>query len=217
MRSNEWLDSYFGMPFDEVLSVAGLTPPATPPPPQASPPQATPSALPSPPGSPESYSFFPTKIRREIEHPFFVAGENIRKVMDDPFSSDSLDTYLSVLGTARGIQVGTGAGGAGLPRRIFNPYRSLTGEAELGPAPAGARPYQLGPPPDRREYHEAFRKAVAANDVAGAVNVLRNANRTGTQLPLTPEDLFSSSNPYINREIFRHMMGNAPPPFIGSP
>lgn len=216
MTQEEWLGDYFGTPFDELQSTIRTY--APPEPPQAAPPQATPSELPSPPGSPESYSYLHPVIRREIEHPFFVAGENIRKVMDDPFSSDSLDTYLSVLGTARGIQVGTGPGGAGLPRRIFNPYKSLTGEAQLGPVAAGARPYRLAPPPDRREYLEAFRKAVSANDPPGAVNVLRNATRTGTQLPLTPEDLFSSSNPYINMEIYRHMMGNAPPPpFIKSP
>lgn len=35
MRTNEWLDSYFGMPFDEVLSIAGLAPPALPSPPKS--------------------------------------------------------------------------------------------------------------------------------------------------------------------------------------
>lgn len=204
MTQEEWLGDYFGTPFDELQStIRAYAPPA---PPQTAPPQATPSELPSPPGSPESYSYLHPAIRREIEHPFFVVGEKIRKVREDPFSSDSFGTYLDALGAARVLEGGGIARSVPIPRRFYNPGKFITGEEQLGPAPAGAKPYVPAPPPGGYKFLQAFRNAVRGDDEVGAINVIRNATKEGVEIPFKPDEIFKAQSPYVMREIDRHML-----------
>lgn len=169
-----------------------------------------PEPLPTPPVDPESYGL-PTAVRREIEHPFDVIGQNIKKTIADPLSSDAIDNYLTVLGAGRVLQGGGIARSVPLPRKIYNPQMFITGADKLGPVAAGVKPYRLSPPPSGNEYLTAFQNATTAGDDAGALNIVRNAARNDAVRALIPEALKHPS-PYVGREVMGYMMD-----FLGKP
>jgi hypothetical protein len=166
---------------------------------------AHPEPLPTPPGDPESFGL-PTAIRREIEHPFDVVGQMIKKTVENPLSPDAIDTYLNVLGAGRVLQGGGITRSVPLPRKWYSPTQAITGEAELVPRLAQKVTYRMRPPVTGQQYLEAFRTATTKGDDVGALNIVRNAIKNDSVRQLIP-DALKHPSPYVGREVMGHMMG----------
>lgn len=111
---------------------------------------------------------------------------------------------LDSLGAARALR-----GGVGVARGVTIPdltgmRKAVTGMEKLGPAVATTKFKSRLSPVSGREYLDAFRTNVAKGDEAGAINVVRNANRTGATMPFSPRDMMSAS-PYVAREVYGHI------------